>query len=132
LKLLLRLLARLPLRASQALGVIVGRLVYALSPRYRDQLLENVSRSGVLGREEDLARFAHRNAEENGKGLVELAYERGLILYARRTRNGLEGDHFLVCPPMITTESQIDEIMQPLKASLDALADDLRRFDRAN
>jgi KDO2-lipid IV(A) lauroyltransferase len=74
LKLLLRLLARLPLRASQALGVIVGRLVYALSPRYRDQLLENVSRSGVLGREEDLARFAHRNAEENGKGLVELAW----------------------------------------------------------
>ncbi len=35
--------------------------------------------------------------------LVELAYERGLIIYSRRTRGGLEGDHFLVCPPMITT-----------------------------
>ena len=35
--------------------------------------------------------------------LVEHAYERGLIIYSRRTRGGLEGDHFLVCPPMITT-----------------------------
>jgi adenosylmethionine-8-amino-7-oxononanoate aminotransferase len=53
--------------------------------------------------------------------LVELAYERGLILYARRTRNGLEGDHFLVCPPMITTQAQATEIVELLKDSLDAL-----------
>src|SRR6056297_2254375 len=33
--------------------------------------------------------------------LVELAYSNGLIIYARRTRGGLSGDHFLVCPPMI-------------------------------
>jgi adenosylmethionine-8-amino-7-oxononanoate aminotransferase len=57
--------------------------------------------------------------------LVELAYERGLILYARRTRNGAEGDHFLVCPPMITTEAQADEIVEMLKDSLDALANEL-------
>jgi len=63
--------------------------------------------------------------------LVELAYERGLILYSRRTRGGIEGDHFLVCPPMITTEAQIEEIMVPLKASLEALADDLTRFTKA-
>ncbi len=31
--------------------------------------------------------------------LVEHAYERGLIIYSRRTRGGREGDHFLVCPP---------------------------------
>jgi adenosylmethionine-8-amino-7-oxononanoate aminotransferase len=54
--------------------------------------------------------------------LVELAYERGLILYARRTRNGLEGDHFLVCPPMITTPAQAAEIVELLKDSLDGLA----------
>jgi adenosylmethionine-8-amino-7-oxononanoate aminotransferase len=58
--------------------------------------------------------------------LVELAYERGLILYARRTRNGAEGDHFLVCPPMITTEAQGREIVEILKDSLDTLARDLR------
>lgn len=57
--------------------------------------------------------------------LVEHAYERGLIIYSRRTRGGLEGDHFLVCPPMITTGAQVDEIMGTLKASLDALAAEL-------
>jgi adenosylmethionine-8-amino-7-oxononanoate aminotransferase len=57
--------------------------------------------------------------------LVELAYERGLILYARRTRNGTEGDHFLVCPPMITTRAQVGEIVQILRDSLDALAEEL-------
>ena len=57
--------------------------------------------------------------------LVELAYERGLILYARRTRNGAEGDHFLVCPPMITTPAQVGEIVEMLKGSLDALAAEL-------
>jgi len=58
--------------------------------------------------------------------LVELAYERGLIIYSRRTREGLEGDHFMICPPMIINEEQIGEIMQLLRESLDALADELR------
>jgi adenosylmethionine-8-amino-7-oxononanoate aminotransferase len=57
--------------------------------------------------------------------LVELAYERGLIIYARRTRGGLEGDHFLVCPPMITTRAQVAEIAEILEDSLDALTDEL-------
>ena len=46
--------------------------------------------------------------------LVEMAYERGLIIYSRRTRGGLEGDHFLVCPPMISTSAHIDEIIGKL------------------
>ena len=50
--------------------------------------------------------------------LVEIAYGRGLIIYSRRTRGGREGDHFLVCPPMITTEDQVDEIIMLLRASL--------------
>jgi adenosylmethionine-8-amino-7-oxononanoate aminotransferase len=58
--------------------------------------------------------------------LVELAYERGLIIYARRTRDGIEGDHFLVCPPMTTTAAQVEEIIAPLKDALDALAAELR------
>jgi adenosylmethionine-8-amino-7-oxononanoate aminotransferase len=57
--------------------------------------------------------------------LVEHAYARGLILYARRTRSGAEGDHFMVCPPMITTAAQVAEIVQILEDSLDALADEL-------
>ncbi|MGF0540124.1 aspartate aminotransferase family protein [Agrobacterium sp. ES01] len=64
--------------------------------------------------------------------LVEEAYSRGLILYSRRTRGGVEGDHFLVCPPLILTEPQIGEIMEILTDSLDAFADkfDLPRGNR--
>ncbi len=54
--------------------------------------------------------------------LVDMAYANGLIIYSRRTRNGLEGDHFLVCPPMIITRDQIGEIMEMLVKSLDQFA----------
>ena len=54
--------------------------------------------------------------------LVDIAYSNGLIIYSRRTRNGLEGDHFLVCPPMIVTRDQISEIMEMLVKSLDQFA----------
>lgn len=54
--------------------------------------------------------------------LVELAYERGLIIYSRRSRGGLEGDHFLVCPPMITSAQQVTEILAILDDSLGSLA----------
>jgi len=64
----------------------------------------------------------HLNAYDR---VVELAYERGLIIYSRRTRGGTEGDHFLVCPPMIVTPAQIDEIMAILTDTLDALAAEL-------
>jgi len=54
--------------------------------------------------------------------LVEIAYENGLIIYSRRSRGGYSGDHFLVCPPMIVTEAQIDEIMGMLIVSLERFA----------
>jgi adenosylmethionine-8-amino-7-oxononanoate aminotransferase len=57
--------------------------------------------------------------------LVEIAYDLGLIIYSRRTRGGHEGDHFLICPPLIVTEAQIDEIMALLEASLERFADEL-------
>ena len=54
--------------------------------------------------------------------LVDIAYDKGLIIYSRRTRGGLEGDHFLVCPPMIVDEAQIEEIITLLTDSLAAFA----------
>ncbi|MTI16437.1 aspartate aminotransferase family protein [Rhodobacteraceae bacterium RKSG542] len=50
--------------------------------------------------------------------LVEMAYARGLIIYSRRTRGGKEGDHFLICPPLIITEEQIHELIGLLRESL--------------
>jgi adenosylmethionine-8-amino-7-oxononanoate aminotransferase len=54
--------------------------------------------------------------------LVEQAYSRGLIIYSRRTRGGLDGDHFMVCPPLIVSDEQLAEITDILAQSLDALA----------
>ena len=54
--------------------------------------------------------------------LVDLAYDEGLIIYSRRSRGGIEGDHFLVAPPMIVTEAGVDEIMLSLTAALDRFA----------
>ena len=56
--------------------------------------------------------------------LVEEAYSRGLIIYSRRTRGGLEGDHFMICPPLIVTSEQLDELMSLLTDSLTAFAND--------
>ncbi len=54
--------------------------------------------------------------------LVEEAYDRGLIIYSRRTRGGLVGDHFMVCPPLILEDCHLNEIMEKLDASLTAVA----------
>ncbi|WP_421875206.1 aspartate aminotransferase family protein [Pacificispira sp.] len=54
--------------------------------------------------------------------LVEEAYKRGLIVYSRRTRGGIAGDHFLVCPPMIVDDGHIAEILSKLDESIAAFA----------
>ncbi len=56
--------------------------------------------------------------------LVEEAYRRGLIIYSRRTRGGTLGDHFMVCPPLIVTDRDLDDILAILIDSLDAFAGD--------
>ncbi len=56
------------------------------------------------------------------KHLVEQAYQRGLIIYSRRTRGGNLGDHFMVCPPLIVTDDDQTEIVDILDQSLKAFA----------
>ncbi|PLX38320.1 MAG: aspartate aminotransferase family protein [Hyphomicrobiales bacterium] len=56
--------------------------------------------------------------------LVDIAYDNGLIIYSRRSRGGVDGDHFLICPPMIVSEVHIDEIMDGLTRSLDQFANE--------
>jgi len=63
---------------------------------------------------------------------VQIAYETGLIVYSRRTRDGVEGDHIIVAPPMIVTETHLDEITDLLDASLAQFTDEIRpALDRA-
>lgn len=59
--------------------------------------------------------------------LVDIAFEKGLVLYSRRTRDGMEGDHFLVCPPMIATEEHVEEIIEILDQSLTQFAGEIGR-----
>jgi len=54
--------------------------------------------------------------------LVDLAYDRGLIIYSRRTRGGRIGDHFMVCPPLIVSDGELGELIGKLDDSLDAFA----------
>ena len=54
--------------------------------------------------------------------LVEMAYERGLIIYSRRIRGGRIGDHFLIYPPLIIEEKQIDELMEIFTDTLEEFA----------
>ncbi|MEQ9487906.1 MAG: aspartate aminotransferase family protein [Alphaproteobacteria bacterium] len=49
---------------------------------------------------------------------VQIAYDKGLIVYSRRTRDGIEGDHIMVCPPLIVNETHLDEIIDTLDAAL--------------
>ena len=48
-----------------------------------------------------------------------------MIVYSRRTRDGIEGDHILVCPPLIVTHDHIDEIIEGLDASLVQFSQDI-------
>ncbi|MGL4415775.1 aminotransferase family protein [Roseinatronobacter monicus] len=63
--------------------------------------------------------------------LVDIAYEMGLIVYSRRTRDGIAGDHIMVCPPLIVTDQHLDEITQTLDAALTRLVDDLALSEMA-
>jgi Kdo2-lipid IVA lauroyltransferase/acyltransferase len=70
LKALLTPLAWLPLPVLHALGSLLGRLVYAVAPRTRAQIRDNIHASGIApGREGALCREV---AREMGKGIMEL------------------------------------------------------------
>lgn len=72
LALLLRLLARLPLRWLHGLGAMAGWLVYLTSPRYARRLSENLAASGVARDPAELAGMRRRVVAELGKGAFEL------------------------------------------------------------
>ncbi len=56
---------------------------------------------------------------------VDIAYGQGLIVYSRRTRDGIEGDHILVCPPLIVNDTHLDEIVDGLETSLVQYTDEI-------
>lgn len=49
---------------------------------------------------------------------TELARKHGLLIYPRRSINGLRGDHVLVAPPLIIDEKGIDDLIERLDRTL--------------
>jgi adenosylmethionine-8-amino-7-oxononanoate aminotransferase len=108
-------------------GALLKSELEALAERY--PFIGDVRGKGMLLAAEFIADRAtmaplpkHFEAHQR---VVDIAYERGLIIYSRRTRGGVEGDHFLVCPPVITTPEQVGEIMHILNGTLEQLAAEL-------
>ncbi|MEN8244537.1 MAG: aspartate aminotransferase family protein [Thermodesulfobacteriota bacterium] len=54
-----------------------------------------------------------------GQLLTDIAFENGLIIYPRRSINGMSGDHVLVAPPLIISESEVDEILGLFEKALE-------------
>ena len=134
--------------SASPIACAVGRAV--LAEHLDNDLIGNAARMGAVlkGRLEGLLNEFEFIGEIRGRGLLlgfdvisdrqtghalpaeldahlrlsQEAYDRGLIIYSRRTLGGAKGDNFLISPPLIVTEEQIDEIMVLLIASLRAFA----------
>ena len=53
-------------------------------------------------------------------------FERGLVIYpGSGCVDGVRGDHFLLCPPLVVTEAQLDRIVELLDQALAATAREL-------
>jgi KDO2-lipid IV(A) lauroyltransferase len=68
----LRLIARVPLAQLHAIGALLGWLVYALSPRYRARLKENLFASGVCADDAACRRLLNQSIAEAGRGATEI------------------------------------------------------------
>ena len=71
---LFELAARLPLRTLHALGVLLGRAVYRLSPRYADRLRANLEQAAQHGFDGELPQVLRDCIAETGKGVLELPW----------------------------------------------------------
>lgn len=72
------------------------------------------------------------NATKMCEWITREAFARGLIVYPRRSINGLAGDHVLIAPPLIVTPDQIDEILDLLDETLAGVTQNLAGAARKN
>jgi 4-aminobutyrate aminotransferase-like enzyme len=113
---------------AAAMGDLLKRKLETLAERY--PFIANVRGKGLLlgadlvANPETLAPLPP--ARKANQRLVDLAYERGMIIYSRRIRgDGVEADNFMLAPPLIITAEQVGEMISVLDDSLTALAAEL-------
>lgn len=115
------------------MGELLATRLNGLMQRY--PLIGDVRGKGLLMAFElmaDRATKAPLPADLNAHArLVDIAYDNGLIIYSRRTRGGSSGDHFLVCPPMIVDEAQLDDITERLDRALASYMAEIPQFSGA-
>ena len=58
------------------------------------------------------------NKKNASQLLADIAHDEGLIIYPRRSMNGLAGDHLVVAPPLIVTEKDINVLLMRLDKAL--------------
>jgi len=67
------------------------------------------------------SRAPFANEEQVFSLVTREAFARGLIIYPRKSINGLAGDHVLIAPPLIVTAAQVEEILEKLDETLTAV-----------
>ncbi|CAM3888902.1 aspartate aminotransferase family protein [Vreelandella rituensis] len=92
----------------------------ALADRY--DWIGHVRGAGLLWGVELVADSASRcpfPAEQNRFAqITALAKQEGLLIYPRRTLDGIAGDHFLVCPPLTIQANEIETLLERLERAM--------------
>ncbi len=106
------------------MGKLLKDGLHALADRY--PMIGDVRGRGLLLALEFVEnRSTHKTFAPTAQaaGLVaEEAFKKGLIVYPRRSCNGLSGDHILVAPPLTVTASEVAEILDLLDQTLSCSA----------
>lgn len=106
-----------------AMGVVLHEGLHELMAKY--PIIGDVRGRGLLAGIEFVRDRAKREpfpAHWNvGREITQIARERGLLIYPRRSLYGLSGDHVLLAPPLIIKEAGIEEMLMLFEQSLEEL-----------
>ena len=101
------------------LGAELKTRLWAMAERY--PIIGDVRGKGLLMAVEFVADQETKRPFEIAAGVPNavsrIATQNGLILYTRRTNGGRDGDWVMVSPPLVTSDSELDELTDRLEKS---------------
>lgn len=115
---------------ARVVGTLLHERLHELRPRF--PIIGDVRGRGLLAAIE-LVQSRERRASFPpdwyvALELTRIARDHGLLVYPRRSRYGLSGDHVLVAPPLIIDAEGVDELIRRLEASLQQLTKALQDY----
>ena len=112
---------------SAVMGEYLREKLLALQTRH--EVIGDVRGKGLLMALEIVSDKASKTVFPGGinaiSTIVNLAMQRGLLLYSRRTAQGRYGEWLMVAPPLIVTREEIDLITDLIDDTLTAFANQL-------